>query len=383
MISGNQLTYSFARSERGMSLVEILVAVLIGLIGMVIIMQVYTVSEERKRTTTGTSDAQISGNIAMFTLERELRFAGYGMVSRQANMLGCNVSAFDSTRATTTLTFPTMAPVSISVGAGGAPDTITIIYGNAWSSVDGSDFAAAAASGAPFPLKNAAGFQVGDLVVASEGGANCSVAEITGFSVGALNNIEHLISSPYSYTDTHGATVTQNSRYNKTGGLGAYTTAARLFSLGRSPVVRQYLVSNDKLKTRSLMPYDSTQDPDNDGWADADIGEGIVNLKAIYGKDTDNNGVVDAWNTTQPVTAADWLQVRAVKIALLVRSGQYEKTPVTVDCVSGSPANNSPHWSVGCFTMTNVADGTDWHNYRYRTYETVVPLRNLIWSTDP
>ena len=137
MISGNQLTYSFARSERGMSLVEILVAVLIGLIGMVIIMQVYTVSEERKRTTTGTSDAQISGNIAMFTLERELRFAGYGMVSRQANMLGCNVQAFDSTRATTTLTFPTMAPVSISVGAGGAPDTITIIYGNAWSSVDG------------------------------------------------------------------------------------------------------------------------------------------------------------------------------------------------------------------------------------------------------
>jgi len=33
--------------------------------------------------------------------------------------------------------------------------------------------------------------------------------------------------------------------------------------------------------------------------------------------------------------------------------------------------------------MFNAADGTDWHRYRYRVYETVVPLRNMIWSTDP
>ena len=33
--------------------------------------------------------------------------------------------------------------------------------------------------------------------------------------------------------------------------------------------------------------------------------------------------------------------------------------------------------------MANLADGTDWRNYRYRVYETTVPLRNLIWSNDP
>ena len=32
--------------------------------------------------------------------------------------------------------------------------------------------------------------------------------------------------------------------------------------------------------------------------------------------------------------------------------------------------------------MTNLAgtSGTDWHHYRYRVYETIVPMRNMIWS---
>ena len=33
--------------------------------------------------------------------------------------------------------------------------------------------------------------------------------------------------------------------------------------------------------------------------------------------------------------------------------------------------------------MTNVADGTDWHNYRYRVYEKEILLRNVMWGTSP
>ena len=40
----------------------------------------------------------------------------------------------------------------------------------------------------------------------------------------------------------------------------------------------------------------------------------------------------------------------------------------------------APAWTGGAFTMTNPADGTDWRFYRYRVYETIVPLRNMIWS---
>ncbi len=359
------------RLMRGMSLPEILAAVLIGLVGMVVIMQVYATSEERKRTTTGTSDAQINGNIALFTLESSIRSAGFGMVSPGSNMLGCTTRAYNSDRPAPDFTFP-MAPVSITVGAAGAPDSITVIYGDSPNVVEGNAFVGAALSGADFPLKNAAGVLLGDLVVASESGLDCSMAEVTGFVPAAINTVEHASGVAYSYVDNAGNTISPTATYNKGGGSGVdYSTAAMLFTLGRAPTVVTYQIGNDRLQTRTLIPYVAAQDGDGDGTSDADIGDGIVQLKAQYGKDTNADSVVDAWNTTAPTTSAEWMQVRALRIAVLARSAQFEKTAVTAA---------APTWFGGAFTMSNPADGTDWRNYRYRVYETVVPLRNMIWS---
>jgi len=373
------------RFMRGMSLPEILAAVLIGMIGMIVIMQVYATSEERKRTTTGTSDAQVNGNLAMFTLENSIRSAGFGMVSANNNMLGCNTLAYNSKLATPDFTF-VMAPLVITPGAAGAPDSIRVIAGSSPTVVEGSKFVAGANSGADFPLKNAAGFLAGDLVVASEAGLNCSLAEITGFDAAAINTIKHAVATAYSYVDTANNTVNVTSTYNKGGGSGViYSANALLFTLGRSPSMVTYQISNEKLQTNTQIPYVATPT--------ADIGDGIVQLKAQYGKDTDGDNVVDTWNTTLPADATQWLQVRAVRIALLARSAKFEKTAVTPDCVvTGTPSDTKPpmlYWHNGanpvCFTMTNLTGGAsatenDWHHYRYRVYETVVPLRNMIWS---
>ncbi len=365
---------------QGISLPEILAAVLIGLIGIVVIMQVYATSEERKRTTTGTSDAQINGNIALFTLESTTRSAGFGMVTATSNMLGCNTLAYDSNRPVPNFTF-LMAPVVITVGAAGAPDRITVIYGSSPNVVQGNAFVSAAPSGGDFPLKNAAGILAGDLVVASEAGLDCSLAEVTGFLPAAINTVQHTSGVSYSYVDSAGNTISPTATHNAGGGSGVnYSTAAMLYTLGRSPTVVTYQIGNDKLQTRTLIPYVAAQDLDGDGTSDSDIGDGIVQLKALYGKDTDGDAVVDTWNTTLPANAVEWMQVRAVRIALLARSAKFEKTAVTADCIAPNNPPNSPYWSGGCFTMTTPADGTDWHYYRYRTYETVVPLRNMIWS---
>ena len=61
----------------------------------------------------------------------------------------------------------------------------------------------------------------------------------------------------------------------------------------------------------------------------------VVNLKAQYGLDTDNDGIVDTW---QDATGGVWSaanlpnqplatlrQIRAVRIAIVTRSAQYEK----------------------------------------------------------
>jgi len=386
MIRTTKMTPSSRRSMLGMSLVEILAAMLVGLIGMTVIMQVFSVSESRKRTTTGTSDAQITGNIAMFTLEHALRNAGYGMISANNNMLGCTTVGYDNTRNTPDFNF-TMAPVVILDGAGGAPDDITLMFGNAPQMVDGTVFAAGAASDADYPLTNAAGIRVGALAVASDpvAGLNCAMVEVTGFAAGAVNNVQHVNGATYTYTNNYGFPVTEVATRNKPGGVvvgGNYTTDAVLFSLGRSPTVTTYLIEDDKLQTKTLLPYDAAQDPDNDDLSDAEVADGIVQLQGQYGKDTNADQLVDTWDNVTPVTTAGWLQVRATRFAVLVRSQQFERTAVTTV---------APTWYGGAFTLTNL-DGTpdtnpgganDWRNYRYRTYQTVVPLRNMIWSTDP
>ncbi|MBH1961511.1 MAG: PilW family protein, partial [Rhodocyclales bacterium] len=123
-----------------------------------------------------------------------------------------------------------------------------------------------------------------------------------------------------------------------------------------------------------------------------EVAEGIVDLQAEYGVDADADGVVSAaeWTTVTPATAADWRQLRAVRVALLARSQQYETTAVT----PVAPAWAREAVPIRTFTMRNVDDTPDtdpmdgtgkptpnnWRSYRYRVYETVVPLRNLVWG---
>ena len=63
----------------GFSIVEVLVGMTIGLIGMIIMMQVFVAAEGNKRNTTGTDDAQNNGSVALYGLQTEMRHAGYGI----------------------------------------------------------------------------------------------------------------------------------------------------------------------------------------------------------------------------------------------------------------------------------------------------------------
>ncbi|MDP2694617.1 MAG: prepilin-type N-terminal cleavage/methylation domain-containing protein, partial [Gallionella sp.] len=112
----------------GFSLVEIMVGMVIGLISTIIVMQVFATFEGQKRTTTGGSDAQTNGGVGLYTLERDMRMAGYGF----ADATGCALaSSFNGTA----LAPLVLAPVTITDGAGGLPDSITVLSGNksSWS----------------------------------------------------------------------------------------------------------------------------------------------------------------------------------------------------------------------------------------------------------
>jgi prepilin-type N-terminal cleavage/methylation domain-containing protein len=83
---------SLRKSDLGFSLVELLVATAITLISLLIIVQVFSVYDGWKRTTTGTAQSQENGLLAAFSIERDLRSAGFGMVG-----LGCStINAYNA-----------------------------------------------------------------------------------------------------------------------------------------------------------------------------------------------------------------------------------------------------------------------------------------------
>ena len=112
------------------------------------------------------------------------------------------------------------------------------------------------------------------------------------------------------------------------------------------------------------------------------IASNIVNLKLQYGIDTNADGLLDAWVSATGAWAPEALlsaatpvatlnQIKAVRIGVIVRSEQFDKT-YTQDV----------GWSMfdGALAGTFAQSVSPPGNWRYRVYETVIPLRNEIWN---
>jgi len=348
---------------RGVTLVELLVAMVISLIAITAIFQVFSVFEGQKRTTMGGGEAQTNGALALFTLERDLRQAGYGINS--TDYLGCNTLAWDDTTGTAfTLTF---APVQITQGAGEAPDTLTVLYGNGNFIPQAVSLIQTMANDTnPYRVSNRFGFQEGDVLILAETGLNCSLSQATNLP-NPLGQQDLVLHSNGNYTDPVTGINTQ-ARYNKASGLGVvYTFNGRVFNLGQQPSYNIYTVQNGQLALQRMLSAPST--------AVTPIYDGIVQLQAQYGRDTNADNIIDVFDEFVPATAADWATILAVRIGVVSRSGLYEKTevsPATIklwDDSAVAPTTTGPVW-----TLT-----ADERHYRYKVFQTVVPIRNMIW----
>jgi type IV pilus assembly protein PilW len=136
---------------------------------------------------------------------------------------------------------------------------------------------------------------------------------------------------------------------------------------------------------------------------------GIVNLQAQYGVaaaglvNTDPNfNLVTQWvnasgGTWAAPVVADRNRIKAVRIAVVARNAKIETGAVTTACSSISAAlptglcawdatSALPTPVVAPFvaspapTITLSAGDPNWASYRYRVFETIIPLRNVVWS---
>jgi type IV pilus assembly protein PilW len=134
------------------------------------------------------------------------------------------------------------------------------------------------------------------------------------------------------------------------------------------------------------------------------VADNIVHMRALYGVDDgpynpapgggpnlgDGDGIVDRYvdaATFNAIVPLPWRYIIAVRVAVVARSALPEKPSegasgcdATTDGTETPPGpDRRPKWSGGVFNLT--AD-PEWKCYRYRVFETTVPLRNWIWRSN-
>ena len=388
--------------ESGFTLIEVLVALVISLLGALGIMQIYVGSEAGKRSTGSLAEAQSGGIVAIYGIEREIQKAGMGLMHAAA--LGCVIrtnlgSGFDNIPLQPLTIIPAGASATHASNLWGIPpgdansDMLAIATGSASTMVEGTTLKIATAPAATtYRLSNTAGIVTGDYLLITEKNKACTLT-----AVAATPN-------------SNGDVMVTN------GGAEAYSLSAAVLHLGRStevlpperstesPEFAVYAVRNGALTRCNFFNddcADSSKKDDTKVWVP--IANDVVALIAQYGVDTTtpfepDSKTVDTFcksrlvpgetcpgsdtgytapgaiSTDHGQRACDWARIPIVQVALVTRSGQAEKeevSPATLklwpDVTAVPPTTTGPVWTV-----------PDRH-YRYRVTRSATAMRNVVW----
>lgn len=327
------------RRERGLSLIELMVGIVVAMAAVLVVTQMFKLSEGQRRTTTGGDDAQMTGAIAISLLQRELRQAGQGLMSNR--LLMCQLD-LGSGRSVASLAPVIINPAGIPAGDDGT-DVLLIAYGAGWASPEGG-LIGLQPGPATYAVPGSMSYQIGDRVIVTTQ-ARATPCQLTLTSVAAVPT-------------TAAVTVTLGVP-NASNGV--------LFNLGRTPRFLAYAVRSQRLTACDML----TQDCTNallENWTE--VADNIVSLRAQYARDasTPRDGTADTFDAVNTTlnTPISWGCVVGVRVALVARSRQPETTDV---------AASAPTWS-GAASAPLQMPGDDWQRYRYKTFETTTPLRN-------
>lgn len=351
--------YRPQRNTGGFSLIEVMVGMVVGVLGILVMLQVYAIAEGQKRTTTTGSDAHKNGLFALYSLERDVRMAGYGIAD--SNALGCPVSWTTAAGAQTPFV---LVPVDIAArGTDNAiPDTIKVLYSDSPNAGLPITITKPPGNSANLRTSNEQWFSTNDFVMLYETGMPCAMMRIT--DIPGSNQAGVVIHSP-GQSQYNSAS---NSHFPTT-----YSLNATVLNFGTLIDFSYQLDANNRLEAFSVV--DNTREV---------VAEGVVALRAQYGYDADQNGALAETEYVNGGTAVVWPRVYAVRVALLVRSQLREKPNAAGACDITTAAmiqRDAPDWAETHFVArVQAITPNDWGCYRYFVYQSVIPLRNLIWA---
>lgn len=377
------------RTLRGFSLIELLVSMAIALVVTLAITTVMIQGEGTKRSTTSVNEVNQTGAYVAYLLDRQLRSAGSGFAQRWSEGFGCSINATNG--GTVVLPRPaaieapfanaplTLRLAPVIVQADGADvtsptaevrgDLITVLAGTAGFSESPPLVNTGSVTSSSLTLPNSIGFAPNDLILLTDTSVSggCMIEQVGSAAAGALQ-----LAGAY-YTQTGSGVALTN--------FGGSTYAAQLGNTANPPQFQIFGVGAD----RTLFSYDllrasipATPIP---------LADGIVEMRALYGLDTTNppDGTLDTWvlpdasgydaatlTDGSPASRTKLRQIVAIRLGLILRTSLREKEPIAASNVL-TLFGDLP----SAVHRTRTLSGDDL-NYRFRTIEVTVPLRNVL-----
>lgn len=347
----------------GFTLIELMVGLAIGMLATIIIVQVMSVFGAQRRTTSGSADAQTNGNIALNTIVRDAQQAGYPLFPSTNSPLECSSLSFG------TLNALSIAPAVITDGTATstvpASDSITISYGN--SALGGAPAEITAMAGNVASMGTSLGCAVNDISLATSGNA-CVFSRVTAVSAANVTPATVTLQDNPTPVGTGGSLAC----------LGTWTQVTYAVNPATANLERTVTINGTSTTTPSVV--------------------GIINMQAQYGISASaSSNAITAWvdatgGTWGAPTIADRNRIKAIRIAVVARNDQPELTDVSSACSSTTTAAAAPApetTGVCAWTGTTASPAptidlspgnANWRRYRYRVFETIIPLRNVIWS---
>lgn len=379
-----------ALRRRGFSLVELLVSIVIGLLALLFAVRLMSGSEQAQRAGVGSSDAMQNGMVALFSMSRDAGQAGFGL--NDPILTGCDgVLSADAgyTLAPAlrgSVTVHPLAPVIIESN-GQDPDRISFYSGSSMGGTGSLRTLSEYTGGTSLDIDRVPfGFGAGDVIVVApeQAGGQCALAQL---------------SEDPNASSTKSLQFAKGVDYPFNGGeLGVHYAAGatRVFDLGPSASLAFHTWSVDT----GVLKLSAT-DVAGTGTTPASVADNIVSIKAQYGFDTRAGAAftpasgmsVTQWSSTMISadgdavigTPGDYARIAAVRIAVVARSKAPEtagaggcKATTALPVVFASSSGNAAASPV----TVNVAvsgNSVAWQCYRYRVFETIVPLRNFGW----
>lgn len=362
---------------RGFSLIDLLIGMTIGLFGAIAVGKVLVDFNQRRNTSVRLMESQNNGAMALYLIQKDLAQAGYGLMPLQ----NCaEIQYYYAGNAGLLTTFPLQI-----VDGGANSDAVIVQYASSNSGSPSAILTTTQASfDVPYGVGSIAGFKNGDLIVINSSN-QCTMSQVSSLD-NSTNppQIAHvfecttsgLASCPYNpngvaaawYSDA--AHSSAASTTNLVGSQGDQIINLGLF------VRKAYSVT--VTGTDALTGTLAVSDFPAVG-ASSPLVDNVVFMKAQYGIDTDEDGAVNSWRNASAggftVTNGNARQVIAIRIGVVVLSPQLEK-----DAVAQTASVTVLPDTTGGTDDNSVAFNIPDSHFRYRVYNTVIPLRNVIWG---